>query len=264
MVNNLIQPFIKWVGGKRQLISNINYLAPKGNYKYYEPFIGGGALFFNLQPKKAVISDYNTELINVYEVIRDNVEDLIVGLEKHKNNNDEDYYYTIRAVDRSEEYGNYSNVERASRFIYLNKTCYNGLYRVNSSGYFNTPFGKYKNPNIVNDTVLRDVSLYLNKNDIEIRHGDFKEELRGIRKNSFVYFDPPYDPISDSSNFTGYTAGGFNRDEQIRLNNVCDWLDEKGVKFLLSNSNTEFIRETYKKYKISVVGAIRAINSDST
>jgi DNA adenine methylase len=261
MKNNLIQPFVKWVGGKRQLLNEINKYIPKGKFKYYEPFVGGGAVFFSLQQKNAVINDLNSELINVYEVIRDDVDELIKNLSLMKRKNTEEYYYELRAKDRSEEYKTYSKVEKASRFIYLNKTCYNGLYRVNSSGYFNTPFGKYKNPNIVNDTVLRTVHKYLNESKIEICNGDFEEALKGIRKNSFVYFDPPYDPVSDSSNFTGYTASGFNRNEQIRLKNLCDKLNERGVKFLLSNSNTEFIRELYRDYNNKIVGATRAINS---
>lgn len=261
MKSNLVQPFVKWVGGKRQLLGEIEKYIPKGNFKYYEPFVGGGAVLFALQPKKAVINDFNSELINVYEVIRDNVEELIESLKKHKN--EEEYFYRLRGLDRTEEYKNYSKVEKASRFIYLNKTCFNGLYRVNASGYFNTPFGRYKNPNIVNDVVLLAVNKYLNDNQIDIRQGDFEDSLKRIRKNSFVYFDPPYDPVSDSSNFTGYTSGGFGREEQTKLRDLCDKLHSKGIRFLVSNSNTEFIRELYKdeKYKIEIVGATRSINS---
>lgn len=261
MRNMLVQPVLKWVGGKRQLLNEIKKYIPKGTYKYYEPFIGGGAVLFHVQPKKAVINDLNEELINVYNVIKDNLEELLVDLSKHQIT--EGYYYEIRAIDREEEYKTWSNVKKASRFLYLNKTCYNGLYRVNSSGYFNTPFGRYKNPNILNETVLRAVNKYLNENDIKIKCGDYSESLKRIGKNSFVYFDPPYDPISNSSNFTGYTANGFNRKEQIRLKNLCDKLDEKGVKFLLSNSNTTFIRNLYSNYKIVVVNANRSINSNS-
>lgn len=259
-MSKLVQPVLKWVGGKRQLLSEIKKYIPKGNYKYYEPFIGGGAVFFDLQPKKGVINDFNEELINVYIVIRDELEELLEELKKHEIT--EEYYYKIRAIDRTEEYKNWSNVKKASRFIYLNKTCFNGLYRVNSSGYFNTPFGRYKNPNVVNETGLKAVNKYLNENDIKIKCGDYEEALKRIGKNSFVYFDPPYDPISDSSNFTGYTAGGFNREEQKRLKNLCDKLDKKGIKFLLSNSNTEFIRNLYEGYDIIIVNANRAINSN--
>ncbi|MCC9296159.1 DNA adenine methylase [Clostridium sp. WLY-B-L2] len=259
MKNKSVQPFVKWVGGKRQLIKGISKYIPKGNYKYYEPFVGGGAVLFDLQPKKAVINDYNFELINTYNVIKNKVEELIQYLKTYPN--DEEFYYKMREFDRKEEYKNWSEVKKASRFIYLNKTCYNGLYRVNQAGYFNTPFGRYKNPNIVNDAILRAVSKFLNENDIVIKSGDYKEVLKGIKKNSFVYFDPPYDPISHSSNFTGYTTGGFRKEQQIELKEACDELNKKKVRFLLSNSNTEFIRKLYSDYSIEIVNANRSINS---
>lgn len=258
--NQLIQPFVKWVGGKRQLMSEINKYIPKNYTKYYEPFLGGGAVLFNLQPKNAVVNDYNTELINVYTVIRDNVEELIEDLKKHENN--QEYFYKIRALDRSDRYNELTNIQKASRLLYLNKTCFNGLYRVNSAGQFNSPYGRYKNPNIVNEFVLKAVSNYLNENKIKFINDDFEVALKNIRKGSFVYFDPPYDPLSDSSNFTGYTLAGFNRDDQKRLKKLCDKLNKQGVKFLLSNSRTEFIEELYSDYKIVIVGASRSINSD--
>lgn len=260
-MSKLVQPVVKWVGGKRQLLKDIKEHIPKGTYKYYEPFVGGGAVLFDLQPKNAVINDFNEELINVYIVIRDKLEELLEDLQRHEVT--EEYYYELRAVDRKEEYKMWSDVKKASRFIYLNKTCFNGLYRVNSSGYFNTPFGRYKNPNVVNEIVLRAVSKYLNESNIKIKCGDYEDALKRVSKNSFVYFDPPYDPISDSSNFTGYTANGFNREEQVRLKNLCDKLNKKGVKFLLSNSNTPFIRELYNEYDIIVVNANRSINSNA-
>ena len=256
----LAAPVLKWVGGKRQLMSEIEKLIPKNYGKYYEPFIGGGAVLFELQPSKAVINDINGELINLYNVIKDDVESLINDLKKHKN--DQEYFYKIRELDRKKDYyDRLSNVEKASRIIYLNKTCYNGLFRVNRAGEFNTPFGKYKNPNIVDEVTLRAVNKYFNKADITILNGDFEESLKGIRKGAFVYLDPPYDPISDSSNFTGYNKGGFNKEEQIRLKELCDKLDKKGVKFLLSNSCTDFIKDLYKDYNINIVKAKRAINS---
>ncbi|QGY44087.1 Dam family site-specific DNA-(adenine-N6)-methyltransferase [Maribellus comscasis] len=257
--NKLIAPFLKWVGGKRQIIPTISQLIPKNPSNYYEPFIGGGALLFHLQPSEAVVNDCNTELITVYEVIRDNVEELIEDLKKH--NNEESYFYRIRAIDRTDGYKNLSKIEIASRVIFLNKTCYNGLYRVNSSGEFNSPFGKYKNPNIVNEITLRAVSKYLNSNNIKILNQDFEEALTDIEKGSFVYFDPPYDPISKSSNFTGYSHGGFNEEEQIRLRNLCNKIDNQGIDFLLSNSATPFILELYKDYNITFVKANRSINS---
>lgn len=257
--NRLVQPFVKWAGGKRQLLSEIEKYTPKRITTYYEPFLGGGAVLFHLQPKKAIVNDFNSELINVYLTIKNNVDDLIKDLTKHKN--EEEYYYEVREMDRTGELERLSNVQRASRIIFLNKTCYNGLFRVNSQGHFNTPFGRYKNPNIVNDVVLRAVSKYLNENDVTFGNGDFEESLRGIRKGSFVYFDPPYFPLSDSSSFTGYTLDGFSKDDQIRLKTVCDILNTKGIKFLLSNSSAPFILDLYKDYIIEFVGATRSINS---
>lgn len=257
--NKLVLPVVKWVGGKRQLLNEIEKCIPKYT-KYYEPFVGGGAVLFHLQPQKAVINDINSELINLYQVIKDNVEELINDLVKHKNKSD--YYYDIREWDRDKEkYNSLSSIEKASRIIYLNKTCYNGLFRVNRSGEFNSPFGNYKNPNIVNDSVLRAVNIYFNKANITFKCGDFEEAIKGIRKGSFVYFDPPYDPVSNSANFTGYDKGGFDRDEQMRLKNLCDRLDKRGIKFLLSNSATDFILELYQDYKIEIVKAKRVINS---
>ncbi|MBS5987363.1 MULTISPECIES: DNA adenine methylase [Clostridium] len=257
----LAAPVLKWVGGKRQLMGEIEKVLPKTYTTYYEPFIGGGAVLFELQPKKAVINDVNSELINLYNVIKDDVELLIEDLRKHENTSE--YFYRIREMDRDRElYEKLSNIEKASRIVYLNKTCFNGLFRVNKSGEFNSPFGKYKNPNIVDEVTLRAVSKYFNKADIKILNSDFEQSLKGIRKGSFVYLDPPYDPVSSSANFTGYDKGGFNRDEQIRLKKLCDKLDKKGVKFLLSNSATDFIKDLYKDYNIKVVKAKRAINSN--
>lgn len=258
--NKLIAPFLKWVGGKRQLMPAIKELIPKNYNNYYEPFIGGGAVLFDLQPKKAVINDFNKELINVYKTIKENPEKLISDLKTHKN--ESDYFYDLRALDREEDFKNLSTIKKASRVIYLNKTCYNGLYRVNNSGEFNSPFGRYKNPNIVNEITIKAVSKYLNTNDITILNVDFEKALKGIKKGSFVYFDPPYHPVSTSSNFTGYVQGGFDMYEQVRLKNTCDDLDKKGVKFLLSNSATQFIEDIYKDYKISYVKANRSINSN--
>ena len=259
----LAATFLKWVGGKRQLMDEIKNLLPKTYTTYYEPFIGGGAVLFELQPKKAVINDINGELINLYNIIKDDVDGLIEDLKKHENTSE--YFYKIREKDRNKsEYEKLSNIEKASRIVYLNKTCFNGLFRVNKSGEFNSPFGKYKNPNIVNEVTLRAVNKYFNKADIKILNGDFEEALKGIRKGSFVYMDPPYDPVSSSANFTGYDKGGFNRDEQVRLKLLCDKLDKRGVKFLLSNSATDFIKDLYKEYDIRIVKAKRAINSDAS
>ncbi|MDM8313094.1 DNA adenine methylase [Clostridium cadaveris] len=257
----LAAPVLKWVGGKRQLMDEIRQLVPKSYTTYYEPFIGGGAVLFDLQPDKAVVNDINGELINLYEIIKNDVDALIEDLKRHENTSE--YFYNIRELDRNKEvYEGLSSVEKASRIVYLNKTCFNGLFRVNKAGEFNTPFGKYKNPNIVDEVTLRAVNKYFNRAKIKITNNDFEECLKGIRKGSFVYLDPPYDPVSNSANFTGYDKGGFNRDEQVRLKKICDKLNKRGVKFLLSNSSTDFIKELYKEYDIKIVKAKRAINSN--
>lgn len=260
--NNLVAPFLKWVGGKRQIMPSIVNLLPKDINKlnYVEPFIGGGALLFHLQPKIAIINDFNIELINVYNVIKNNLEELIIDLQKHKN--EAEYFYILRGLDRTDGYVKLSNVQRASRIIYLNKTCFNGLYRVNNAGEFNAPFGRYKNPNIVNTPTLKAVSKFLNSNEIELNTGDYAEVLNNISKNSFVYLDPPYHPLTEGSSFTGYIQGGWNIYDQIRLREVCDDLNKRGIKFLLSNSSTDFIKEQYCAYEINIVKANRAINSN--
>lgn len=259
--NILVNPILKWVGGKRQLLSDILPLIPRTYTTYVEPFVGGGAVFFELQPSKAIINDYNIELINVYQVVRDKPEELILELEKHAVNNSSDYYYEVRAKDRSEEYTFLSAVEKAARIIYLNKTCYNGLYRVNSAGQFNSPYGKYKNPKIVDPTTIRAMSKYLNKKDIKICQGDYKDILKSLRKGAFVYLDPPYMPVSSSASFTGYTESGFSYEKQVELKNECDKLRKKGILFLQSNSDCPEIRELYSEYKILTVKAKRSINS---
>lgn len=261
--NKLVIPFVKWVGGKRQLLDEIIPLLPKHFTTYCEPFLGGGAVLFSIQPSKAIVSDLNIDLITAYEVIRDDVEALIESLKKHENTTE--YFYAVRDMDRDKtSYQALSRIEKASRLIYLNKTCFNGLFRVNSSGEFNSPFGHYKNPNIVNEPVLRAVSKYFNASSITFYSEDFSETLSRIGKGGFVYLDPPYDPISDTASFTGYNKGGFNRDEQIRLKRCCDELTQRGIKFLLSNSATEFIKELYQEYEITIVKAKRAVNADAS
>jgi DNA adenine methylase len=262
-VNKLVKPFLKWAGGKRQIVPLIENNLPKNyNYQtYYEPFLGGGALLFSLQPKKAVINDSNPELINCYEVVKDSVDELIDNLKLHKNN--EEYYYAIRDWDREESFRDRTPVERASRIIFLNKTCYNGLFRVNSQGQFNVPFGKYKNPNILDLAVLKAVSKYFNDNQIKILNLDFQDVLKDAKRSDFVYLDPPYDPVSDTASFTGYDVNGFNKDEQIRLKETFDNLHKRGCKLLLSNAYTNFIRDLYKDYTHIKISAIRAINSNA-
>ena len=261
--NKLAAPVVKWVGGKRQLLDEIAPRLPKRITTYCEPFLGGGAVLFSLQPRNAIVNDLNADLMLVYEVIRDDVELLIAALEQHENT--AEYFYNIRDLDRDKDaYREMSAIERASRIIYLNKTCYNGLFRVNASGEFNSPFGHYKNPNIVNAPVLRAVSKYLTANNIQLLHIDFEEVLQRVPRGGFIYLDPPYDPVSDTASFTGYNRGGIGREEQERLKRCCDELAARGVRFLLSNSATSFIKELYTGYTVEIVHAKRAINSDAS
>ncbi|MFS0879735.1 DNA adenine methylase [Metabacillus niabensis] len=260
VTNKVAQPFLKWAGGKRQLLPEIRkYLPEEMTGTYYEPFIGAGAVLFDVQPSKAVINDINSELVNTYLTIRDHIEELLSDLRKHENNSD--YFYEIRDLDRKPIYQELSDVERASRLIFLNKTCFNGLFRVNKKGQFNVPFGKYKNPNIVNEDVVRAVHDYLANNDVTILNGDFADAVATAKKGDFVYIDPPYDPVSTTSSFTSYSLDGFGRDEQERLRDLVVDLDRRGCKVLLSNSATEYIKDLYKNFQIEIVGATRSINS---
>lgn len=264
--NILVSPVLKWVGGKRQLISDIEPLIPKSISTYVEPFVGGGAVLFHLQPKKAIINDYNQELMNVYQVIKDKPNELIEVLQEHKGLNSEDYFYEIRSLDRSENYENMTDVEKAGRVIYLNKTCFNGLFRVNRAGFFNTPYGRYKNPSIVDEVTIKAVSNYFNSANIKFLTGDYKEALKRLRRGAFVYFDPPYMPISASSSFTGYTEHGFDYEKQVELRDECLKLHNRGVRFLQSNSYSPEILELYsdqKVFNIEIVQAKRSINSQA-
>jgi DNA adenine methylase len=266
--NPLIKPYLKWAGGKRQLLAEIKKHLPGDihKYAYYEPFVGAGAVFFALQPKKAILNDCNAQLILTYTVIKEDVEGLITLLKKHKDKNNEEYFYAIRNLDReTKKFDALTNVEKAARLLFLNKTCYNGLYRVNSRGLFNVPYGRYKNPALCEEIVLRHISEYLNASEIMILNGDFEQAVRTADKNAFIYFDPPYHS-PDKTNFTGYQAGGFDEDEQERLRNVMITMTNRGSKCLLSNSDTEYIRSLYDYdfFDILSVQAKRHINSDAT
>jgi len=261
--NSRVSPVLKWVGGKRQLLPSLLPLVPDTYTTYCEPFVGGGALLFSIQPKHAIINDVNKELINVYETVRDDVEGVISALKECKNT--PEFFYEIRSLDRDiEKYASLSNVERAMRIIYLNKTCFNGLYRVNRKGAFNVPFGSYKKPRIVDEDTLRAVSEYFQENEIIFYNKDYRDILKQLPSESFVYLDPPYDIVSKTSNFVGYTKGGFGRDEQIQLRDTCVSLTKRGVKFMLSNSATDFIKNLYSDFDIKIVKVNRAINSDGS
>ena len=268
--NLILQPVLKWAGGKRQLLPQLEqYFPNKKITKYYEPFVGGGAVLFHLQPKKAVINDYNEDLINLYVCIKNNLEGLIEKLKYYEGKNDSVSYYEIRGVDRTDEYKSWTPVEKAARLVYLNRTCYNGLFRMNSAGQFNSPYGSYKNPCICNEPVLRAMNKYFNENEIEFRTGDFEEACKDAPKGSFIYLDPPYDQYDEQLNFVGYTKDGFTRDDQIRLKKMCDKLIEKGCYVMISNSKTPFIVDLYKDstkyitYSINTVNARRNINSNA-
>ena len=258
-LQNKTYPIVKWVGGKRQLMFELLKNMPANYNRYFEPFIGGGALFFELQPENAYISDMNEELINLYSVVRDDVDGLIEDLEKHEVS--KEYFLNIRNIDRTEMFSKLSNIERASRFIYLNRTCFNGLYRVNSQGLFNVPFGNYSNPRIIDENNLKNCSELLKNTEIKV--ADFSEILTKVQKGDFVYFDPPYVPLNDTSSFTSYTKAGFDIDMQFKLRDVCDELDSMGVKFMLSNSDTKLVNELYSNYEIKKVFATRAVNANA-
>lgn len=249
-------PFLKWAGGKSQLLNTFQTHLPETFKSYFEPFTGGAALFFYLHNNKRVVrsqlSDQNEELINCYTVVRDNVDELIDDLKKHIN--DEEYFYHLRAVDAR----SLSEIQRASRLIYLNKTCFNGLYRVNSKGHFNVPFGFYKNPNTCNETNLRACSKSLQ--EVKIKHQPFELVLDQAKKGDFVYFDPPYHPLNSTSNFTSYTKQSFTAEDQRRLADTFEQLHKRGCKVMLSNSDCELIRDLYASFRIETVYAMRAIN----
>ena len=264
------KPFVKWVGGKRQLLQqfkSMNLYPPEEfdpkTGKYFESFVGGGAVFFDLLPKKAFLSDMNNELVITYNVIKSDVESLIKSLKKHKNN--KEYFLKIRA----KEVNKLSDIEVASRFIYLNRTCFNGLYRVNLKGGFNVPFAGNKNPLICDEVNLRKISKALTH--VIIKHEDYKNVINRAKKGDFIYFDPPYYPVSKTSSFTSYTKESFLEKEQIALRDIFAELTKRGCFVMLSNSDTPFINEIYSEIKIkgkliriNKVFAGRAINSDAS
>lgn len=259
------KPFVKWVGGKRQLLKQfkeMNLYPPEGfnpkTNQYFEPFVGGGAVFFDLMPKHARLSDINRELIITYKVIRDDVESLISHLKQHRV--DKEYFLQTRSLDINQ----LTDLEIASRFIFLNRTGFNGMYRVNKQGKFNVPFGKYNNPLICDEINLRRVSQSLQ--DVAIDYADYKTILDHAKPGDFIYFDPPYHPISKTASFTSYTANSFSEADQIALRDVYVELHRRGCYVMLSNSNADFINQIYANIpniKINKVLASRAINSNA-
>lgn len=249
-----LKPFVKWAGGKRQLLSTLRSHLPKDFNHYFEPFLGGGALFLNLQPKKATIGDINPELINAFEVIKENPKKLINSIKKIKI--DEVNFYKVRKLNPQ----NLSKINRAARFIFLNKTCFNGLYRENSKGQFNAPYGHYKNPTIIDEANILNLSEYLNKNEIELVCADYRQILIKAQPGDLIYFDSPYLPLKDSS-FTKYYKNDFTQKDHEDLAEIFKTLHKKGCFLIMSNSNTKIIKKLYKDFSITEISALRSINS---
>ncbi|MGE5485827.1 MAG: DNA adenine methylase [Ignavibacteriales bacterium] len=254
-----MKPFVKWAGGKGQILGELLARVPERYGGYYEPFVGGGALFFALNPERAVLNDRNEELINAYSVIRSKVSDLAGALAAHASQHrlhGRDYYYRVRDLNPD----TLSDVERASRFIYLNKTCYNGLWRVNNEGRFNVPFGRHKNPRILDEENLRAVSDSLRH--VTLLCTDFESSLGAAQPGDFVYFDPPYHPLSETSYFTKYVDNGFGPEDQIRLAAVFRSLAGRGVNVMLSNSDTKFVQNLYPRdeFEVEIIQAKRPIS----
>lgn len=248
-------PFLKWAGGKGQLLPWLEPFFPRGFRRYIEPFLGGGAVFFHVQPRQAILGDANPELINCYQVVRDSVEDLIEHLHGHRY--EREYFYEVRAQDTRE----LEPLERASRFIFLNKTCYNGLYRENRQGQFNVPFGKYaRPPRIVNPANLRAASHLLRPHDLLC--ASFEETVDHARAGDFIYLDPPYLPVSATANFTQYIRHAFRDADQQWLAQAVRTLSERGCLVLLNNSDSPRVRWLYEGFRISEAQAPRAINCD--
>jgi DNA adenine methylase len=264
-VNGNISPFIKWAGGKAQLLNILDTFIPEDFNNYFEPFLGGGSFFYHLIKKTknksftCFLSDTNCELINAYKIIRDNLNELILSLSNHQKKyyeNTKEYFYILRNTVFE------SDIERASRFIALNKTCFNGLYRVNRKGLFNVPMGSFKKlPLICNEDNLKSIHLLLKSVNPIIECNDYMNTLSNAHENDFIYLDPPYKPVSETAYFTKYTNNGFGDQDQINLANIVKDLDNKKCKILLSNSNTEFIRNLYSNFNLKEVKVMRAINS---
>jgi DNA adenine methylase len=249
-------PFVKWAGGKGQLLGQLEpFFPPPGSVRrYFEPFLGGGAVFFHLQPARAVLSDLNDELITAYEVIRDQLDELLASLRRHKD--DPDYYYRVRDLAPQD----LAPVRRASRFIFLNKRCYNGLYRVNSKGGFNVPLGRWKTPpRIFDEDNLRNVSAVLRAADLRV--ASYEQVLEEAGAGDFVYLDPPYQPLSATAYFTSYTKNAFGEADQARLAGALHELDRRGARFLLNNHDTLHLRRLYDGFDLEVAAAKRNINS---
>lgn len=260
--NPNLKPVTKWVGGKRQLLPVLHQYLPKQFNRYFEPFVGGGALLFDLAPAQATINDANGELMNVYQVIKDNQQALIEQLQRLAIQNSKDFYLHIRALDRSDVYETLTDVQKAARLLYMLRVDYNGMYRVNSHNQFNVPYGRQKNPTIVNANNIMAVHDYFVSNDVEMCHGDFEDAVVSAQAGDLVYFDPPYVPLNPTSSFTSYTKDNFGDAEQKRLAKCVGELSKKGVYVMLSNSDTPYVRDLYGQFSIHTVQAMRSVNAN--
>lgn len=258
------KPFVKWAGGKTQILLNLKKFLPNSYNTYFEPFLGGGALFFSLSPKKAILNDQNSELICAYQCLQDKFLTKLLKeeLTVHEKNHSETYFYQIRSLDQKPDFFNTPIHVRAARMIYLNKSCFNGLYRVNSKGYFNVPFGKKIKVSTFDEDNFNAISHYFSSNEIHFFNQDYQQTVASAKKDDFVYFDPPYDVFPNKSGFVDYGKDGFGKEEQIRLRNCAVDLTKKGVKVMLSNHNTPLINELYNSFTIHVIDAKRMINSN--
>ena len=253
-------PVVKWVGGKTKLLPELLGRLPERFGRYYEPFAGGAALFFRLAPRRAVLADSNADLIGLYAALTEDVAAVIRRLEQHRAAHDTDHYYATR--ERWNDPGiAWSAADRAATFIYLNKTCFNGLWRVNRAGDFNVPIGRYTDPPICVPDALRAASAVLA--GAELRCGDYREAVADARAGDFIYFDPPYDPVTTTANFTSYTAGAFCAEDQRTLAETARGLVARGCQVMLSNSDTQFIRTLYRGFRVERVKCARAINSNA-
>jgi DNA adenine methylase len=261
-----ITPFLKWVGGKRQLIEEIKKRMPNEYNNYFEPFVGGGALFMELQNPNTTINDYSSELVDCYLSIKYDPEKLMTLLDEHERKhalNPEEYYYQVRALDREPNWKDTDRVIKASRMIYLYKTFFNGLYRVNSKGYFNVPFNGKLTVNTYNKENIMALHDLLVNDKIVILNGDFEKAIENAKAGDFIFFDPPYDVLK-SDTFDAYTKDGFGVEGQKRLAKIAHELSDKGCYVMITNHNTELINSLYKDFHIDVVNVKRMINSDAS
>lgn len=252
-------PFFHWAGGKREMIQRYPWLIPLTFNTYYEPFLGGGAMLFEVAPKRAVLNDSNPELIKVFEGVRDNYIQAINILKKLKERHSPDLYLHVRGLDRESSYASWSKAECAARFIYLNQTGFNGIYRVNRKGQHNVPIGSSLNRVICDAPLLRAVSAFLLP--YQFTSTDFLTSISQIKKNDFLFMDPPYVPAGGTADFTRYTKEQFNEEDQLRVYKAFRFADERGAKVLTTNSNTEFVQDTYKNYTIHKILSSRSLSS---